>query len=57
MADFVSVLKKQLDKKGDPSFEVRKQIYDGARSVLAKKLAEFRRKQTETVLKTEPLKL
>jgi len=24
---------------------------------LAKKLAEFRRKQTETVLKTEPLKL
>lgn len=41
MADFVSVLKKQLDKKGDPSFEVRKQIYDGARAVLAKKLAEY----------------
>ncbi|TPI13365.1 hypothetical protein FJW06_14415 [Mesorhizobium sp. B4-1-3] len=41
MADFVSVLKKQLDKKGDPSFEVRKQIYDGARAVLAKKLAGY----------------
>ena len=41
MADFVSVLKKQLDKKGEPSFEVRKQIYDGARAVLAKKLAEY----------------
>ncbi|MBZ9988717.1 hypothetical protein LB572_16585 [Mesorhizobium sp. BH1-1-5] len=41
MADFVSVLKKQLDKKGDPSFEVRKQIYDGARAVLAKTLAEY----------------
>ncbi|CDX46900.1 conserved hypothetical protein [Mesorhizobium plurifarium] len=41
MADFVSVLKKQLEKKGDPSFEVRKQIYDGARAVLAKKLAEY----------------
>lgn len=41
MADFVSVLKKQLGKKGDPSFEVRKQIYDGARAVLAKKLAEY----------------
>ncbi|MBZ9760009.1 hypothetical protein LB553_03835 [Mesorhizobium sp. CA8] len=41
MADFVSVLKKQLDKKVDPSFEVRKQIYDGARAVLAKKLAEY----------------
>ncbi|MDX8531543.1 hypothetical protein RFM41_09715 [Mesorhizobium sp. VK25A] len=41
MADFVSVLKKQLDKKADPSFEVRKQIYDGARAVLAKKLAEY----------------
>ncbi|BCM22151.1 hypothetical protein [Mesorhizobium sp. J8] len=41
MADFVSVLKKQLDKKGDPSFEVRKQIYDGARAVLAKKLADY----------------
>ncbi|MDG4878836.1 hypothetical protein P9273_27535 [Mesorhizobium sp. WSM4935] len=41
MADFVSILKKQLDKKVDPSFEVRKQIYDGARTVLAKKLAEY----------------
>jgi hypothetical protein len=41
MADFVSVLKKQLEKKGEPSFEVRKQIYDGARVVLAKKLAEY----------------
>lgn len=41
MADFVSVLKKQLEKKGEPSFEVRKQIYDGARAVLAKKLAEY----------------
>ncbi|MBN9253918.1 MULTISPECIES: hypothetical protein [unclassified Mesorhizobium] len=41
MADFVSVLKKQLEKKGDPSFEVRKQIYDGARAVLAKKLADY----------------
>lgn len=41
MADFVSVLKKQLDKKGEPSFEVRKQIYDGARAVLAKKLADY----------------
>ncbi|TPJ28883.1 hypothetical protein [Mesorhizobium sp. B2-7-2] len=41
MADFVSVLKKQLDKKADPSFEMRKQIYDGARAVLAKKLAEY----------------
>ncbi|TPI35450.1 hypothetical protein FJW07_23610 [Mesorhizobium sp. B3-1-9] len=41
MADFVSVLKKQIDKKVDPSFEVRKQIYDGARAVLAKKLAEY----------------
>ncbi|RWB72849.1 MAG: hypothetical protein EOQ50_17915 [Mesorhizobium sp.] len=41
MADFVSVLKKQLDKKVDPSFEVRKQIYDGARAVLVKKLAEY----------------
>ncbi|MDX8441586.1 hypothetical protein [Mesorhizobium australafricanum] len=41
MADFVSVLKKQLEKKSDPSFEMRKQIYDGARAVLAKKLAEY----------------
>ncbi|CDX45689.1 conserved hypothetical protein [Mesorhizobium sp. SOD10] len=41
MADFVSILKKQLDKKVDPSFEVRQQIYDGARTVLAKKLAEY----------------
>ena len=41
MADFVGVLKKQLEKKGDPSFEVRKQIYDGARAVLAKKLADY----------------
>ncbi|TPL47516.1 hypothetical protein [Mesorhizobium sp. B2-4-6] len=41
MADFVSVLKKQIEKKVDPSFEVRKQIYDGARAVLAKKLAEY----------------
>jgi hypothetical protein len=41
MADFVSVLKKQLEKKGEPPFEMRKQIYDGARSVLAKKLAEY----------------
>ncbi|MEW6632159.1 MAG: hypothetical protein AB1440_14905, partial [Pseudomonadota bacterium] len=41
MADFVSVLKKQLEKKGEPSFEVRKQIYDGARAVLAKKLADY----------------
>ncbi len=41
MADFVSVLKKQLEKKGEPSFEMRKQIYDGARSVLAKKLADY----------------
>ncbi|MDX8460928.1 hypothetical protein [Mesorhizobium humile] len=41
MADFVSVLKKQLAKKDEPSFEMRKQIYDGARAVLAKKLAEY----------------
>ena len=40
-ADFVSVLKKQLDKYGEPALDTRKRIYDGARSALEKKLAEF----------------
>lgn len=41
MADFVSVLKRQLDKHGEPGLDTRKRIYDGARSALEKKLAEF----------------
>ncbi|RRH94356.1 hypothetical protein EH240_27200 [Mesorhizobium tamadayense] len=41
MADFVSVLKKQLDKHGEPSSELRKRIYENAREMLAKKLAEY----------------
>lgn len=40
-ADFVSVLKKQLDKYGEPAFDTRKRIYEGARSALERKLAEF----------------
>ncbi len=40
-ADFVSVLKKALDKYGEPALDTRKRIYDGARSALDKKLAEF----------------
>ena len=41
MADFVAVLKKTLDKYGEPTPEMRTRIYDGARSALAKKLAEY----------------
>ncbi|CDX59701.1 hypothetical protein MPL1032_270079 [Mesorhizobium plurifarium] len=41
MADFVSVLKKQIEKNGGRSFEVRKQIYNSARAVLAKNLGEY----------------
>ncbi|CDX25114.1 conserved hypothetical protein [Mesorhizobium sp. ORS 3324] len=41
MADFVSVLKKQLEKHGEPSPELRKRIYENARAALAKKLADY----------------
>lgn len=41
MADFVSVLKRQLDKHGEPGLDTRKRIYDGARTALEKRLAEF----------------
>lgn len=41
MADFVSVLKKQLDKHDEPALDTRKRIYDSARSALERKLAEF----------------
>ncbi|RWB54225.1 hypothetical protein [Mesorhizobium sp.] len=41
MADFVSVLKKQLEKHGEPSPELRKRIYENARGALAKKLADY----------------
>ncbi|QKD01375.1 hypothetical protein [Mesorhizobium loti] len=41
MADFVAVLKKALDKYGEPTPETRTRTYDGARSALVKKLAEF----------------
>ncbi|BAV48492.1 hypothetical protein MesoLj113a_14250 [Mesorhizobium sp. 113-1-2] len=41
MADFVAVLKKALDKYGEPTPETRTRTYDGARSALAKKLAEY----------------
>ena len=41
MADFVAVLKKTLDKYGEPALDVRARIYDGARAALVKKLAEF----------------
>ncbi|MDX8479271.1 hypothetical protein RFN28_12395 [Mesorhizobium sp. VK24D] len=41
MADFVSVLKKQLAKHGEPSPELRKRIYENAREMLAKKLADY----------------
>ena len=41
MADFVSILKKQLEKHGEPSFELRKRMYDNARAMLVTKLAEY----------------
>jgi len=41
MADFVAVLKKALDKYGEPALDVRARTYDGARAALVKKLAEF----------------
>ncbi|RWA70151.1 hypothetical protein [Mesorhizobium sp.] len=41
MADFVGVLKKQLEKYGEPSSELRKRIYENARTALAKKLANY----------------
>ncbi|MDX8519103.1 hypothetical protein [Mesorhizobium dulcispinae] len=41
MADFVGVLKKQLEKHGEPSSELRKRIYENARAALAKKLADY----------------
>ncbi|MER9328069.1 hypothetical protein [Mesorhizobium sp. M0488] len=41
MADFVSVLKKQLDKHDEPALDTRKRIYDSARSALQRKLGEF----------------
>ncbi|UVK42242.1 hypothetical protein BPNPMPFG_003904 [Mesorhizobium sp. AR07] len=41
MADFVAVLKKALDKYGEPTPETRTRTYDGARSALEKKLAEY----------------
>ncbi|KQU92482.1 hypothetical protein ASD12_06185 [Mesorhizobium sp. Root102] len=41
MADFVAVLKKALDKYGEPTPETRTRTYDGARSALERKLAEF----------------
>ncbi|MDX8513830.1 hypothetical protein [Mesorhizobium captivum] len=41
MADFVGVLKKQLEKHGEPSSELRKRIYENARAALAKQLANY----------------
>ena len=41
MADFVAVLKKALDKYGEPALDVRTRTYEGARAALVKKLAEF----------------
>ncbi|TGS70540.1 hypothetical protein EN844_07320 [Mesorhizobium sp. M3A.F.Ca.ET.201.01.1.1] len=41
MADFVSVLKKSLEKHGEPSSELRKRTYENARAALAKKLADY----------------
>ncbi len=41
MADFVAVLKKALDKHGEPALDVRTRTYEGARAALVKKLAEF----------------
>ncbi|MDX8493746.1 hypothetical protein RFN29_19450 [Mesorhizobium sp. VK22B] len=41
MADFVSVLKKQLEKHVEPSSELRKRIYENVRAALVKKLAEY----------------
>ncbi|TIN14051.1 MAG: hypothetical protein E5Y51_23810, partial [Mesorhizobium sp.] len=41
MADFVGVLKKQLAKHSEPSPELRKRIYENAREMLAKKLANY----------------
>ncbi|MFC3325986.1 hypothetical protein [Mesorhizobium cantuariense] len=41
MADFVAVLKKALDKYGEPTPDTRTRTYDGARSALERKLAEF----------------
>ena len=41
MADFVGVLKKQLEKHVEPSFDLRKRIYENARAMLAKKLADY----------------
>ncbi|MFD2056360.1 hypothetical protein ACFSQT_25795 [Mesorhizobium calcicola] len=41
MADFVAILKKALDKYGEPTPETRTRTYDGARSAFVKKLAEF----------------
>jgi hypothetical protein len=41
MADFVAVLKKALDKYGEPALDVRTRTYDGARAALVKKLADF----------------
>jgi len=41
MADFVGVLKKQLEKHGEPSSELRKRIYENARAALGKKLADY----------------
>ncbi|MER9015304.1 hypothetical protein [Mesorhizobium sp. M0898] len=40
MVDFVPILKKALDKLGEPSAEVRAKVYDRARSSIAKQLAE-----------------
>ncbi|MER8862819.1 hypothetical protein NKI19_03740 [Mesorhizobium sp. M0751] len=40
MVDFVPILKKALDKLGEPSAEVRARVYDKARSSIAKQLAE-----------------
>ncbi|UCI08585.1 hypothetical protein [Mesorhizobium sp. B1-1-8] len=41
MADFVGVLKRQLEKHGEPSSELRKRFYENARTALAKKLANY----------------
>ncbi|MDX8445452.1 hypothetical protein [Mesorhizobium captivum] len=41
MADFVGVLKKQLEKHVEPSSELRKRIYENVRAALVKKLAEY----------------
>ncbi|BAV45370.1 Uncharacterized protein MLTONO_0467 [Mesorhizobium loti] len=49
MADFVPVLKRALDKYGDPTPETRKRTYDGARSALLKKLAEFSPRPSDDV--------